>query len=206
MQIRWADLRAHKWVVTACLTWGLLLVIGFGLWSQYEAKPGLQGSVPKQWPGASPIQLSQGRPTLLIFLHPHCPGSRASMAELTRMLTRLHGKMAMYALFLSPTDQPIEWTHTDLWYSASQLPGVTVIDDKNGQFAHLFHATISGQVLVYDSGGLEFNGGITPARGHQGDNDGEQFIKTLIVHLVTQAATTPAFGCRLLSNSGGHNI
>jgi len=57
--------------------------------------------------------------------------------------------------------------------------------------------------LLYDiSGRLVFDGGITSARGHQGDNAGRSAISALLTgqHDVVVRAT-PVFGCLIVPAS-----
>jgi hypothetical protein len=51
---------------------------------------------------------------------------------------------------------------------------------------------------VYDAAGRRlFSGGITPARGHQGDSFGRRRILALLSGSTTDRAESPAFGCAL---------
>ena len=63
----------------------------------------------------------------------------------------------------------------------------------------------SGQVLLYQpSGRLAFSGGITPARGHSGDNPGSDAVLSLVRREARQADGVPVtcrvFGCPLFDN------
>src|SRR4051812_18830224 len=69
--------------------WLAVLIGGAGgLWS-YANRPGIQADAPLRWPGASAIRPEPGRPTLLVFAHPRCPCTRASIEELSRLLARV---------------------------------------------------------------------------------------------------------------------
>jgi hypothetical protein len=60
----------------------------------------------------------------------------------------------------------------------------------------------SGAVLLYSSDGkLLFQGGITPARGHQGDSFGRQRILALLDGDAPDRRDAPVFGCALASDS-----
>ena len=84
-------------------------------------------------------------------------------------------------LFLNPSEFAADWEKTDLWETASDLPGVEVVQDKDGKNAELFNAAASGQTFLYDADGqLLFKGGITSARGHSGDNAGRSAIVALL--------------------------
>ena len=81
---RWATL-------TATLIWGLAVAIGFLALRLHGASPGQSGPAVERWPGRSRIPLSSGRPTLVVAVHPLCPCTRASVAELARLLTQVRG-------------------------------------------------------------------------------------------------------------------
>jgi hypothetical protein len=60
----------------------------------------------------------------------------------------------------------------------------------------------SGLVLVYDSfGTLVLQGGITPARDHEGDNTGRASVTSLIARAACSESSSPVFGCPLFPNS-----
>src|SRR5205823_6234038 len=83
--------------------------------------------------------------------------------------------------FYRPQNAPSDWERTDLYRQAAAIPGVTICRDEEGAEARYFHAATSGQTLLYDEAGrLLFSGGITAARGHEGDNDGQQTLIALL--------------------------
>jgi hypothetical protein len=99
---------------------------------------------------------------------------------------------------------PVAWEKTDLWTSASAIPGVTVRVDDGGVEATRFHIETSGDTLVYDAKGkLLFHGGITISRGHWGDSPGTDGILALVNHQSNGGISTPAFGCSLLGSADG---
>jgi hypothetical protein len=74
-----------------------------------------------------------------------------------------------------------------------------VIRDQGGVEARRFDVEGSGHVLLYaPSGKLLFSGGITPSRGHEGDNAGRSAIVSLILRGHAPVDHTPVFGCSLL--------
>jgi hypothetical protein len=61
-----------------------------------------------------------------------------------------------------------------------------------------FRVSTSGIGLLYDARGrLQFAGGITALRGHEGDSFGQERIVTLINEGATDRADSPVFGCLL---------
>jgi hypothetical protein len=73
---------------------------------------------------------------------------------------------------------------------------VQVRVDPDGAEADRFGSKTSGEVLLYDAyGGLRFQGGITPARGHEGDNLGKSTVASIVRGEPTDVGHSPVFGC-----------
>ena len=180
------------------LAWAGVAVVGGHALLHYENAPGDVGSVPSAWPANSSIQLAPDRPTLVMFAHPQCPCTRATMAELARVMARVQGKVQVYVLFYTPRESGADWQNTHNRHSAAQIPGVTVLTDIDGVEAERFGAETSGHTFLFDPRGrLLFNGGITASRGHSGDNAGESAIVSLIDNRTSVRAQTFVFGCAL---------
>jgi hypothetical protein len=170
-----------------------------GLWV-YEQTPGGAAGVPDNWPAQSKIPRSMGQPTLILFAHPKCPCTRASIGELTVLMTHCQDRVKATVVFFQPKGSGEDWLHTDLWRSAEAIPGVTVRADEDGNEARRFQTTTSGQVVLYGvDGKLLFTGGITSSRGHYGDNAGCSAIMALLNHDTADVSKTPVFGCPLLN-------
>lgn len=120
------------------------------------------------------------------------------MGELAQVMAKAKGRVQAQVWFYRPAAESEEWSHTDLWRSAAKIPGVRVAEDVGGAEAAHFHATVSGQTLLYGKNGRRlFNGGITGARGHAGDNAGRAAVLALLRGDTFQAVETPVFGCAL---------
>jgi hypothetical protein len=164
----------------------------------FTTTPGAGGQAPPRWPIRSRIARDVDRPTLLLFAHPHCPCSRTSLGELDVLMARCEGKVRVHVLFIRPRGVAEDWTQTDLWRSALAIPGVEVQEDPLGAEARLFKAETSGQTLLYDrAGNLLFQGGITMARGHSGDNPGRSSLVSLLAGEVSDEVRTAIYGCPL---------
>ena len=172
---------------------------GLGFLLNYVNRPGVPGTPPGRWPASSHLERATSRATLVMLVHPGCPCSRASIEELDRVMARCQGLVSAHILFFKPREFPAAWVRTDLWRSAAAIPGVHVEEDDDGVEAGLFGAATSGQVVLYDAkGSLLFTGGITVARGHSGDNEGEGAIVALLTGKAGGSpAPTPVFGCSL---------
>jgi hypothetical protein len=185
-------------LIAACAVWALMVGVGLGLLWSYENTPGPVAVPPSHWPAESRIQPAADRATLLMVAHPHCPCTRASIGELSRLMTQAQGRVTTYVLFLKPAGSSDDWEKTDLWQSAASIPGVSVVVDDGGVEAQRFQAATSGQTVLYDTdGSLLFNGGITSSRGHSGDNAGRSAIVSLLHTGKAEQAETFAFGCPL---------
>ena len=184
------------------LMWAGAAIVGGRAMLKYESTPGKVGSVSKWWPADSPIQPADDRPTLVMFAHPQCPCTRASVAELAQLVARIQSKARVYVLFYTPRAIGSQWDDTNLRREAAAIPGVKVLSDHDGVEARRLGAETSGHTFLFAADGrLLFNGGITASRGHSGDNVGESAIVSLIDNQSSERAQTLVFGCAL-SNRG----
>lgn len=188
-------------MLTAALAavWFLSVGAGLAILLRYEKEPGLSAAPPARWPAGTRLERGTGRATLVMLVHPGCPCSRASIEELDRIMARCRGLVTAHVLFFKPREFADDWEKTDLWYRAAAIPGVRVARDDDGVEAAVFRAATSGQVVLYDAAGaLVFRGGITPSRGHAGDNDGRQaIVAQLTANEAPTRTGTPVFGCSL---------
>ena len=164
------------------------------LW-RYALTPGMEALSTPQWPADSTLRLRADAPTLVVFLHPQCPCSRATVRELAEILQAgcnvHHAQVVVY----KPSRTDSSWEHTDLWEAAAQISGVSLSVDWDGCEAKRFSATTSGHAMLYSpEGRLLFSGGITYARGHEGTSEGRAALLSLVgdEHSIKQ---TPVFGC-----------
>lgn len=119
-------------MLTAFVLWLTVVCGGTIQMIRYSTAPGSSGQPPSAWPTESQIPFDAHRPTLIMFAHPHCPCTRASLGELEVLLTRFPGQLSSYVVFLKPTDTITNWEKTDLWRKASSIPGVRVYTDNSG--------------------------------------------------------------------------
>jgi hypothetical protein len=191
-------LRTRICIFVAAASW--LVVVGYGLaeLSSYANTPGPGAVAPRTWPAHSRVAPNGKRPTLVMLVHPQCACSRASIGELALLMAHAQGRLTAHVLVYYPRGSGEAWARTDLWNQASQIPGVTVSGDADGDEAARFGAFVSGQTLVFDAQrNLVFDGGITFARGHSGDNAGRDAIQTLVNGGSPATRRTPVFGCLL---------
>lgn len=189
-------LRAYgPWPLALLLVWPLAVVPGFVVVERYAATPGRPADPPAVWPARVDVQRTSGLATIVMLAHPRCPCTHASIEELARLMAQVAGRAEAFVLFFDPTGE--RWEHSELWQNAQAIPGVRAIADPGGFAADAFGAHTSGQVVVYDATGrLVFDGGVTRARGHEGDNIGRTSIQALLTGS-TANATSAVFGCDL---------
>src|ERR1043166_2917037 len=185
-------------LIGAGLLWLGLVGIGARSLLNYENTPGAPATAPSRWPSSSRLARRGGRFALVMLAHPSCPCTRASLAELEILMAKLQGKLDAFVVLTRPDANEAEVRASELWWKASAIPDVTVIHDDRGMETRRFGARVSGQALLYASSGrLVFDGGITAARGHQGDNAGVDAVISIVRGEAVKSAHTSAFGCSL---------
>jgi hypothetical protein len=189
----------YRWPIVLAAAWLVLAVAGLYVLAQYANTSGQAGDTPQHWPIDSGITLNPAGATLVMFVHPHCPCTRASLSELERTITHCSDSVTPWIVFYKPAKMSAGWEQTNLWHTALAIPGAHVISDVDGVEAGRFRAATSGQTVLYDSEGkLLFSGGITGARGHEGDNVGETAIEELVNSANSDCRQTPVFGCPIV--------
>jgi len=187
------------WVAAIVVLWlGAVLAGAFAMLN-YDFSSGGDPAAPEHWPVASRIRRVADRPTLMVFAHPRCPCTAATLDELAEVLAATGSGIEIKVLFFTPSNAGSEWTDAPSVSRAAAIPGVTVVSDESGREAQLFHAVTSGRTMLYDPNGrLLFDGGITGSRGHVGDNTGATALLMLLTHRSSTRTTTPVFGCSIL--------
>lgn len=184
--------------------WLAAIAVGTRVLLAHERTAGASAGAPQHWPQESRLPRTENLPTLVMFAHPKCPCTKASLEELALVMDRCQGRVQGIVTFLQPAGAAFDWSRTALWQSASAIPGVTVLADDEGREAACFGVQTSGQVLLYGANQhLEFSGGITPARGHTGDNAGRETILAALQSYEApekpepKQTKTQVFGCCL---------
>ena len=179
-------------------------LIGMRALIAFDQTAGTAGAVPVRWPAASAVKRSGGRPELLVFAHPFCSCTAATLAEVAHFSIRRRpgtAAPAITVLFFRPRNSG--WMPNDLWNQAQNLEEGHAVWDDEGQEARRFGARTSGYVLLYSSDGdLLFRGGVTGSRGHQGDNYGlDQLVASFDSRRLART-TGLVFGCALNDTDG----
>jgi hypothetical protein len=138
-----------------------------------------------------------------MFVHPKCPCSRASVAELGRLVARVKRPFAASVVFVKPGGSDGDWSGSGLRESIAAIPGVAIVTDEDGAEAARFGAETSGACVLYDARGrLEFTGGITSMRGHEGDSFGQERMVALLNGETADRGSSPVYGCGLSDEAG----
>jgi len=178
--------------------WVILVGAGVHFMGRYSLTPGTAANPPQNWPEVDELPVRLESATLVMFAHPRCPCTRASVGELARIMSRCQDLVSAYVVFMRYDGTSEDWARTDLWEQAASIPGVQVIADEAGQLARQFAVSTSGDTVVYGTNGrLIFHGGVTPSRGHFGDNAGHSAIVSLLTRGVSKETQTAVFGCPL---------
>ncbi len=188
----------------------LLLILGWGaaclggihqLW-RYNSTPGSVGSVPARWPESSGLARPSRWPTLILFAHPHCTCTQASLEEFARLFTHLNEQVAA-TVVIDVSEVSVDApAASETWQRANRISGANVVTDSSGRETAVFGVQTSGHVVLYGvDGALLFSGGITASRGHRGTNPATRQVEELIRNQNVQTgASWPVFGCSLSTN------
>jgi hypothetical protein len=165
---------------------------------QYKARPGAAGATPLH---AAAPPAAANRPWLRMFVHPRCPCTRASIAELRNLLAAAHADVYAEVVLVLPPGAADAWRDSPIAAAAAAIPGVVVRCDERGAEAEEFGVQTSGHVLLYGPDGrLKFTGGITRSRGHEGDSTGGRAVVALLRHERAAETQHAVFGCPLMAN------
>lgn len=183
---------ALTWLLSSCALYGALV------W--YASTPGASGVSPRTALAAG----EAARGELKVFLHPLCPCSRATLSELERLMPSIRDKAEVSLIFVQLPGRQLASEGSALWERARKIPGVKLQLDKDVAEAARFGARTSGHAVLYDAQGrLAFSGGLTAARGHEGDSPGRAAILEWAEQGDQPAfGLAPTYGCSLKKKGG----
>jgi hypothetical protein len=169
-----------------------VILVGFGLLESYSLRAGADARAPRH--------VVDAEPRVLVFLHPLCPCSRATVSELARIALRIGDRASIHAFVLA--DDELDAVSSDMWQRVASIPGVVVEADRSGAKAREYGVDTSGTVLFYArDGSLLFDGGITAARGHEGASSSTTALLERVVDGADTHITVPVFGCSLRAST-----
>ena len=187
-----------RWALWAAIgLWFAGVVAAFLVIWNYKTTPGDDVTAPGSWPAASVIARVPGVANVVMFAHPQCPCTRASIAELARLATELGPRAQIHVVIVRPDGTDEEFVRGVIAERASAIRGARIVVDVDGVESERFGAIVSGSTVVYSSKGeLMFRGGLTTARGHEGSGPAQARIRELVVADMGQA-DAPTFGCAI---------
>jgi hypothetical protein len=186
----------------AVMIWLLVIVAGGLLFEQYKATPG-HAETTRSRLAAPPIaDANADRLRMLMMIHPNCPCTNASLEELAKLLASHPDLATVELLIVKPHGAPSEWGQARLSEIARSLPQAQVRIDADGALANQLGATTSGHTVVFaPNGEMLFSGGITRARGHEGDSSGSRQVSALLDGKRGDPSHAAVYGCPLLDTS-----
>jgi hypothetical protein len=147
-------------------------------------------------PNYTPVLTGSKQYELVMFAHPQCPCTKATLSELDRFLGR-NNNVSTRVYFIVPNGFE-SWKNSENFKAAARIPGVEVRIDENGVLAEKFKACASGECFLFDrKATLLFHGGITVARGHEGDNLGLEQLSSIVEGRSLTAISNVVYGCTL---------
>jgi hypothetical protein len=195
----------RKLQLIGIVMWAFLIALGMAWMGRYANMPGARGPVPAHWPAGTGLVLSRNRLSLLVFIHPQCSCTRATVEELKRLIASPAGEnIDTTILAVLPYSKAAEWRASTTVDAIRNLPRLRLFYDLGGRESRHFGAFTSGYALAYSpDGNLRFAGGMTAARGETGDNTGIRVLALLAQGAKISPTSTPVFGCELRGPSGG---
>lgn len=184
----------------ACV-WLACVGVGFYLTLDYAYAAGPVGPSDPSWPAASELRPDREGCTLLIFLHPDCPCSRATLAAVAALRSRDADRgLAAVAVLCLPDGFSGAGAQGAIARAVAAQAGLGVFRDAGAVETRRFGARTSGEALLFDRfGQLRFRGGLTPARGHEGACLGLDAVRAVLRGEAPERAAAPVFGCALLN-------
>ena len=184
------------WHVVAMVLWFCCVMAGWYALTRHSTAAGLPADAPSE---------SQASPEghLLVFAHPKCPCTPATLRSLARLLPNAatSPKVTVFVMVPASADQAV-WARDAVTQISRVLPHSTILADPGGETAQRYGVRTSGQILYYTSAGvLAFEGGITPGRGHEGRSTTQHRLLDALATNTPADPPSPVFGCALHNRS-----
>ncbi|MEO5959848.1 MAG: RedB protein [Opitutaceae bacterium] len=177
--------------------WAVGIAVGFAALQRHSAIPGTTHTPSASADAFFRVHRQPGRSLLVMAVHPLCPCTDASLAELGDLLARSRGTCDALLLQYHPARGTPDWPVDP---SPRHLGGVSVpiLLDRDGQIASALGAETSGHAVFVDAGGtVRFHGGLTIARGHRGRSPAQDAVLDTLGGRPTKLTSAPVFGCSL---------
>ena len=177
--------------------WLFILVAGISAFAKFAYTPGETAHAPKLWPALTRLKAPNQLPKLLVFVHPKCGCSEATLRNLEKILPDLVNKVQI-KIVMNDLGDPAMLQGSKAFAQASAFKNVDIVVDHGGYETAAFGVKTSGQAMLYDeTGHLVFQGGLTPFRGHEGVSEGEISVVKWIQTREMVWKDTSVFGCAM---------
>ncbi|WP_145026409.1 thioredoxin domain-containing protein [Caulifigura coniformis] len=190
-------------VVLVGVLWLAAVAAGFAVAMRHEKTAAPDHDVATRFPEDAVCVAPLGKPMLIVFVHPKCPCTRASLEEVAALHHRCGDKLDMQFVFLERGDAPWRSEDTEHWETVRAINAGPAFVDVSGTEHRRFGATTSGEALLYmPDGSLAFHGGVTVGRGHSGVSAGRTAIEAIVLNSTGSGrdfTRTKVYGCPLES-------
>src|SRR5690349_5971168 len=93
--------KSHRNGIILALTfWMVGVACGVAYLFKYEFTSPARVDANNHWPTGTHCRLAANKPTLVMFVHPRCPCSRASMNELATLMSHVQESVSSEVLFV----------------------------------------------------------------------------------------------------------
>lgn len=187
---------APRLAILAGALWCAALVSGFAIVHAQMAAAGESHPAPTTWPDDTSLALDANAPTILVFAHPRCPCTRATIRQLATIPPE--ARPCVTLVLSGPALRTYE--NQPLATLADEVLSAHIALDPSGADARRFGAHTSGHIVAYSpSGQLLFSGGVTPGRGHEGPTDALTTLTLALRDHTPSPRTASVFGCPIFN-------
>ena len=154
------------------------------------------------WVSEVDLRPASGKFNLIVAIHPKCPCTRNTLAEIERIQARFVEKCELTFLVTLPGGKPEEeieqWRNSGTVQLATSMPNAAVWFEDANELTTRLGLNSSGAVVVLDElGQIRFAGGITAGRSCAMENPGSQAVVRILRGDEQPLISTPVFGYRL---------
>src|SRR3989442_9935856 len=119
-----ASRRARRIVWLATAVWLGAFAVGTAAFLHFEFTPGDEARAPLVWPKESSLAFDREGATLVLFAHPHCVCTRASLDELQVVLSHHTRPVRAQVVFVKLPGFSDEEMKDESWEKAGRIPGL----------------------------------------------------------------------------------
>ena len=185
-------------IALAAGVWVIALLAGFAGLERYASAAG-EGRAPASGVAKAFTSYRRANRALAVMaIHPRCPCTQASVAELADFIARAGTACDALIVHVVPEGADVDWPLANTRILGGRE--VPVIADPEGKLAAMLGAETSGHVVLIDAAGqVRFHGGITRARGHRGRATGQDAMLAALSRQRSAAefCSAPVYGCAL---------